>query len=429
MILKSKKKINFLTGSIFLVIANAVAKLTIFIIGIVAARLLSQDSFGQFSMIRSTITAVGSLLAGTVGTTSTKNISENDGNKTKQIEYVYSVIVVNFIFTLMAIILFIIASNYQNNDFLEMLVSDNIIVVISSGLLFFTNASILLQGVLIGLEKYKQLLSISFIVAILILPIGYIFISWWGFDGALVTFFLYYLFDSFFKIKVTFSVLNNSRVIIVLSQVMQVITGILRSNILLLLVTVIVTFSFWYSRVLVIKHTGDFEKIAIYDAAFQWLSIIMLVTTASTSVALAKMAKPNANKINILKNSTISNLLVSIPVSFVFIFFSEHIMSLYGSDYVDGAKTLSILSVASNFFSLSTIFNRYVLASSNIRAILIVTVISSSVMFVTLYFFIELADLGLAYSTLSFYSTSTFLYICYLFFESINKNDNSIKVN
>ena len=429
MISKSKEKLHFLTGSIFLIIANAVAKVTIFIVGIVAARLLSQDSFGQFSMIRSTITAVGSLLSGTVGTTSTKNISENDGNKTKQIEYVYSVIIVNFIFTLIAVILFIIASKCQKNDFLEMLISDNIIVVISSGLLFFTNASILLQGILVGLEKYKQLLSISLIVAILMLPIGYIFIYWWGFNGALATFLLYYLIDSFLKIKVTLSVLNNSRVIIFLSQVLQVITGILRSNITLLIVTVIVTFSFWYTRVLVIRHTGDFEKIAIYDAAFQWLSIIMLVTTASTSVALAKMAKPNANKRNILKNSTIANLLVSIPVSFLFIFFSENIMSLYGADYVDGAETLAILSVASNFFSLSTIFNRYVLASSNIRAILIITVISSSVMFVTLYFFMELADLGLAYSTLSFYSASTFLYICYLFFESINENGNSIKVN
>lgn len=401
---------KILSSSLWLLIGNSIGRLAMFLANIFAARMLSQEAFGQFAMIRNTITSIEGLVSSSLSSPIIKNISHSVHNKNKDLSKLLSTIfALNFIIGIFLVVVLFLNTNFIIEKFF--LGDMNLINGFYVGLfiLVTTMSSTVLKSILIGFEKFKELSNLSIISSAISIPIILILIYFYTFYGALFGVGIYFLIDfivnyTYYK-KLNHKFIFNSKGIIIESKKLLLFSTPLFISI------VINSFTFWYARVLIVNETNGFKDIAVFDAAFQWLTIIMIITGATTSVALtmlSKVAKENkkdSRKIFIL--NLIINFFIAFFIAILFILFSEQIMSLYGNDYLVGILTLKILALVSIFFTLSSLVNKFIIVNSNIYIIPISSLIASFFLFFSL-------------NIIENYSPSEKLSIAFLIFYFIN---------
>ena len=81
---------KILSSSLWLLIGNSIGRLAMFLANIFAARMLSQEAFGQFAMIRNTISSIEGLISGTLGSTVIKKIAETAHEEKENLPYLLS---------------------------------------------------------------------------------------------------------------------------------------------------------------------------------------------------------------------------------------------------------------------------------------------------------------------------------------------------
>ena len=87
-----------------------------FLANIFAARMLSQEAFGQFAMIRNTITMVESIFSSSMGSVTTKTIAENNTleNKDSVKSIVLSFFLINFFISIFLTFILVYNSKLKN---------------------------------------------------------------------------------------------------------------------------------------------------------------------------------------------------------------------------------------------------------------------------------------------------------------------------
>lgn len=407
---------KILSNSIWLLIGNSIGRITMFLTNIIAARILSQELFGEFMMIRSTISMLEGIISGSLGSPMIKHVAETHQEDEGKLQItIDTLLVTNIIISVFfAIILFILAPLVVEKFFIG---KNELIKALHIGsiLLVATNLASLIQSILVGLEKYKKLAFSGILSSIIAFPIILALIYKFALYGAILGVASYFLIDFMVKFF-QFRQIYKKNILQTKIKYIWVEGKKLLSFSLPIFLSVIVNgIAFWYIRILTVNTTQGFEKIAIFDAAFQWMTIIMIITGATTSVVLPMLSKNLLNRQhevrNIFKITLIVNLLISILMSAIFIYFSKKIMSIYGQDYINGYIELIILSITSVFFTLATIYNRYMVAFNIPWNIFYVTLISILIMYLVYYLEFLHGSKNLAISIFAYYLTSTVIYI------------------
>lgn len=406
---------KILSSSLWLLVGNSVGRIAMFAANIFAARILSQEAFGQFAMIRNTITSIEGLVSSSLSSPIIKNISRinHEKNSEELSKLITTVFLLNFLIAIFLILILFLNTNFIINTFF--LGNTELINAFYVGLfiLVTTMSSTLLKSVLIGFEKFKELSNLSIISSVISVPIIIILIYFYNFYGALFSVASYFLIDSIIKYnyfkKFNIKLLYKTKVILTESKNLLLFSTPLFISIL------INSFTFWYARVIIINETNSFSNIAIFDAAFQWITIIMIITGATTSVALTMLSKSSTGNSNnsskIFFINLIVNLMIALTISLIFILFSKEIMTLYGNEYLTGILTLKILCIVSIFFTLSSLLNKFIIVHSNIYIIPISSLIASAFLFISLYQIDSFsASEKLSISFLIFYTTNFILY-------------------
>jgi O-antigen/teichoic acid export membrane protein len=416
---------KILSSSLWLLIGNSIGRLAMFLANIFAARMLSQEAFGQFAMIRNTISSIESLISGTLGSTIIKKVAQTSHEEKENLPYILSTIfILNIIISLtISIFMFLGADFIVEKFFLN---NTNLINALYIGIfiLLATTFSTLIQNILIGFEEFKKLATLSIITSTASIPTIFLLIYFFKFYGALIGIVFYFTFDYF--IKYIYYKKLNTKTKFNIEEFKKESKKILLFSTPLLLAVIINSFSFWYARVLIVNKTESFNDIAIFDAAFQWLSIIMIITGATTSVVLPMLSKNLTDKkklSNVFLTNLYVNLIISIFISFLFFIFSKNIMSVYGINYIKGSSTLEILSITSIFFTLATIYNRYMVSISKTWLLFFAAFIGSVFMFTFLLIQKNLTSEVLAYSFLIYFLSGTIMYI--FSYKYLNKKGNT----
>jgi O-antigen/teichoic acid export membrane protein len=404
---------KILSSSLWLLIGNSVGKFALFLISIFAARILSQEAFGQFTIIRNTISSIEGIRSGTLGSTVIKKIAETSHNEKEKLPYLLSTIfILNIIISIvLSLFLFIFSDLIIKNFFLD---NTHLLNALYIGI-FILISTTFSTLILIGFEEYKKIANLSVITSIVSIPTIFLLIYFFKFYGALFGVVFYYSFDFIVKYgyykKIQTSLLHNY--IVFKKYVLE----FFRLSLPLFFSMIVNLFSFWYIRILVVNNANGFKEIAIFDAAYQWLTIIMLITGATTNVALSMLSKKNEEHKKIFSLNLLINFLIAFFISLIFIVFAEQIMTIYGNNYKEGKYVLIILSLTSIFFTLSAIYNRYYVANNKPINILISVLISSLCMFTffNYQFFSNLVE-NLAYSFLTFYIVNFLIYFVIKFF-------------
>jgi O-antigen/teichoic acid export membrane protein len=142
---------KILHSSFWLLVGNSIGRLAMFLANIFAARLLSQEAFGQFAMIRNTISSIEGLISGTLGSTVIKKVAQTSHEEKENLPYLLSTIFILNIIIGAAISLFlfifadmIVEKFFLNNAHLVNALYIGIIILVT------TTFSTLMQNILIG---------------------------------------------------------------------------------------------------------------------------------------------------------------------------------------------------------------------------------------------------------------------------------------
>ena len=400
---------KILSSSLWLLIGNSIGKLAMFLANIFAARMLSQEAFGQFTMIRNTISSIEGLISGTLGSTVIKQVAQSSHEEKENLPYILSTIfILNIIIAFIISIFIFFGADFIVEKFL--LNNTNLVNALYIGIfiLITTTFSTLMQNILLGLEEFRKLATLSIITSSITIPMIFILIYFFQFYGALFGVVFYFGFD--FVIKYLYYKKLKYILIFRYIEFKKYISYIFFFSTPLFFSIIINLFSFWYLRILVINESNGFKEIAIFDAAYQWLTVIMIITGATTNVALSMLSKKNNSKIFYI--NLLINFLISLIFAIFFILFSETIMLIYGENYADGYFILIILSITSIFFTLSAVYNKYFISINKSKYILISVFLSSLSMFIFYkYNFFNDTLFNLAYSFLIFYIINFLIYV------------------
>lgn len=386
-----------------------------FLTNIIAARVLSQDTFGEFSMIRNTISMIEGVISGTLNSPTVKLVAETSHNKGNFSRVVKSLFIINLAISIaLSILIFIFAPYLVETFFIG---QESMIYGLYVGIIILitTTLSGLIQNIFIGMEEYKKLAKLSIYISLISFPLVLVFINYFGLYGALFGVALYFFLDFAIKYFLFRKINTFTKNSIDFQFLLRESKKLLLFSYPLLASVILSSISFWYARVIIVESEG-FSSIAIFDAAFQWLTVIMIITGATTSVVLPMFSKniqrgkeKEFNKI-LLVNLFV-NFSITVVFASIFILFSKDIMSLYGKDYIDGYKVLQTLSITAIFFSLSSIMNKVYISKGRTKEITFVTLISVTCLLLLLKFKIFNGLIGLAYSFMIFYLLNFILYI------------------
>ncbi|MBD3831577.1 MAG: oligosaccharide flippase family protein, partial [Arcobacter sp.] len=324
---------KILNHSFWLLIGNSIGRLAMFLANIFAARMLPQEVFGQFTMIRSTILMFEGLTSGVLSSTSTKKIAEADHIDKNELPLIISTLfIVDIIIASILMSLIVLNAKFIVATFF--IDSVNLVTALYFGafLLLATSLSSLTQSILIGFEAYKKLAVISIMVSIGMIPVIFSLIYIFGLYGALFGIASYYLCDFIFKVYHLKSITKELQYTFSMSDIWNKIKVVMSFSLPLFVTITMSSIAFWYVRVLLVNQTNEFESIAIFDASFQWLTIIMIITGATTNVALPILSKAIGSQSrsvvkNILGLNMLINMMIAVIIASIFIIFSKNIMS------------------------------------------------------------------------------------------------------
>ncbi len=113
-----------------------------------------------------------------------------------------------------------------------------------------------------------------------------------------------------------------------------------------------------YTNVIMLGIMSNDKQVGIYNIAYKIGSVGFLVIVSVSTIITPKMAelygKGNLNQLKKLThNSTRLVALLSIPIVFGLIFFSNYILSFWGTDAIAGGTTLIIVSIGVLFSAVS----------------------------------------------------------------------------
>lgn len=361
--MENRKKERDAADAAWMLMATIVVRATMFLVNIFTARLVSINDFGAFSLVRSTIIFMESLVSNTFGLAVTRKsaLGLADPKKIKTL-FISSASVVMSFAALVAVAI-LVTTSFVNLQERSIPISDGIIEVGIFVLLSVSMAT-LTQNQVIGMGRYKDV-AFGALVATTISSIT-IFLTRNNYSiyWALIVIAIYYVTAvSYYWIVVFRGYMSETVKWFDVKR--EVLSGLLEARWLMLGVAVNGG-AFWLGRILLLNSENGLFDAAMFDAAFQILSFIMLFSNSVYSAIFPKMVRREMESgspsvgcsIDVLK---VTLLLVLALIVLVWLF-SEQFLGLYGPEYAPAEPVLKILAFSGLSFTAALHFNRLMVA-------------------------------------------------------------------
>lgn len=345
-------------GALWSFSGTALAKLIVLIAGIVCARILGQNDFGEFSMVRSTVMVFSVVGLSGLGITATKYISEFKAETPERIPSIYiltnvfSIGLGIFISVLIVVLAPIIATETLNSPYLTHDLQWGGI------LLFFTVLNGVQGGILGGFEDFKSSALNTLYGSIAESILMCIGAYYYGVSGAIIGYGIGYIVIYFCNKASIKKILNLYQIEIKLNKFVKSDLKIIYNfSLPAALSTILAAPVFWLIKSMLVRHNG-YDQLSIYEAADQWRIIILFIPTAISNVVLPILSGLVGKeehkfwkvlKLNILLNSSIA-LIITVLVCLL----GNWILNLYGPGF-DNIRTLIILCSSTVFSAASTV--------------------------------------------------------------------------
>ena len=328
------------------------------IAGIVVARLLGKEAYGEYGMIRNNLTLIATFSTLGLGYTATKFIAECKGDLIKS-QAIHQVVTHITLITSSILMLLVVIFASPLTRWLEAPDLEGLLRLTSIAIIF--NAVNTTQvGELSGFKAYKVIAKnniwsgiITFIATI---PLTYIY----DVTGAIIALIISFAFNC---------LLNHLSIKKYLSKQDGINCSKNYRDILSFTFPVALqessyTITHWVSTVLLIKF-ASYGELGLYSAATQWMAVMLFVPGALRNVVLSHLSENNnnlaANKW-VLKRMSLVNFITTFVPFLIISSISGWICSWYGNTYYGLQNVLNVCMFTTVINSLTNVFTQNMIA-------------------------------------------------------------------
>ena len=347
------------TGSVFSRIFSLMAILSI-------GRILGSDVWGEFSVIQNFLLLIGTTLGAAFLVSTSHLVSENRSinlNKSKNLA------VASFcVSAIIGIALFVILISLSPIISVRILKSSSIQDEFKIGAIFvlFSCLNGMAFGVINGAEEFKLSSLLTIVNSVFLFLFSIIGPKYFLLRGAVLSFVLTealtFPINLYFAIK-SLGIYTVSNIDLKPSDwrlTLQTVIPAIASRFLIIP-------SVWVSNLILIYYSTGFNEIGLYNAADKLKQIILFIPSALSTMMLPIMSnlyntKQSEKFILLLKANIGINLVVSVPIIFIFGYFSPFVMALFGNNFISGSNTLVFISIASFPMILNTFLGQVLIS-------------------------------------------------------------------
>ncbi|GHT14418.1 lipopolysaccharide biosynthesis protein [Bacteroidia bacterium] len=400
---------------------TSIAKFIILVAGIVCARILGKEQYGEFGMVRSTINMFVVFGSVGLGLTASKYISEYREKDKQKVSSIYvltngfSIITGTTITILVLIFAPFLAEKTLNAPYL----SDDIRV--GGLLLFVTIVNSAQNGMLSGFEDFRSIAINTFIASIaetLFMLIGAYYYSVlgaiWGFGiGYLVLAVANYV--SIKKNIIKFTIPNKLKYFN--KKDLRI---LYKFSLPAALSSIMVAPVFWIIRAMLVKSAG-FGEAGLYEIADQWKIIILFIPGAISQMLMPILSSTKASESEstywrVLKYNIGINVIVTFVLAIIVSIYSSIIMQLYGKNF-ESTMAIIILAYSTVFTSISTVFGTSIASFGKMWIGFCFNLLWAMIIVGFTYIFLHqgMGAVGLALAVLCSYVIHTIMQFFYIF--------------
>lgn len=362
-----KLKINQLVkDSVYSLIGSFVGRGLGLAAGIVIARLLGKDVFGEYGIIKTTILTVGAFSTYGLGYTATKYVAElKRSNESRIPAFLKVANIITILFSGVIAIMLFIFSKYVAIELMGQSSLEKPLKILSL-IVVFNAVSTTQLGVMSGFGCFNIIAKINSWMGVITFLLSSILTYYFLLVGALLSLFIIQLISCI----VSFIFINNEmRSIGYREQAdKKLFLEVIYFSTPIALQEASYSFSGWVASLLMVKMSG-YGELGMYTAAAQWYAIVLFIPGILRNVALSHLSKKNSNyreHSGVLKQIIVINVLSTLALVCIIAPFSILIEGFYGESF-GGLGMLIILSILIALFtSVSNVYSQaYMSLSKN----------------------------------------------------------------
>ncbi len=351
--IKNKLRNNQLAKDSFWALCGSIlGKGLALVAGILVARFLGKDGFGEYGVIKNTLITIGMFSTFGLGYTATKYIAEYRNEHKNKIPALSKLLVQISLITssIIGILSFLFAQQLAILIKAEHLANA---IKLCSIIIVFNALTLTQISVLAGLGKYKIIAKNNTCSGIITFFVSFILTYKYGFTGALWALLISQAFNcciNAFSIRSEHKKIENA--ISVLPNSISLIREIISFSFPVALQESLVFIFTWLNTYILIYFT-NYGEIGLYSASTQWNVILLFIPGVLRNVTLSHLANASNDKSShekIMFSMLIVNLCCTSFLYICVLMICHWAPIFYGETYV-GIEYLIALSSASTIFN------------------------------------------------------------------------------
>jgi O-antigen/teichoic acid export membrane protein len=349
----SKNKL--LSESFWALSGNIVFRGLSLLSGIVIARILGADVYGEYGIIKNTLIYMGFFSTFGLGYTSTKFIAEYKNSRSDYVVLVkrYTTTITFIISIVFMVFLFIVADYFAERGLSAHRLK--VLLRILSALIIFSALTTTQTGIIAGLGKFKELAIINAIVGVITFFLSLCLTYFFNLNGALGALLITQILNCVFNDRLIRKCMPKNIIITknrkILSEIFSFSTPVALQESIYYLTT-------WLCSYLLIR-LSSFGALGLYNAAMQWNSIILFIPAVLRNVILTNLSETINNQTRhsmIIKTTLLISFLITFTLSLFVFLLAPHINHLYGTSYNGLDKLIGVAVLITVFGSMSDIY-------------------------------------------------------------------------
>lgn len=345
--------------SFWAVFGNGIGNALLLLSGILIARFLGKDLYGEYGVVKTTMFYIASFATFGLGFTSTKYIAQYINNKKKYVKcIVRDSLEITLLFSSFIAFFLILFSaplaNFVNEPGLKMPFQALAIVVVFKAV---TTTQI---GILAGFKDFKISAVNSFLSGIVMLLLCVPLTFYLGLSGSLLALLL----SQFFNTLLNYLSIRKMLKSLIDQKKRDFKKELFKFSFPVALQESSFTICHWTAVMLLTKYASVGE-LGLYSAGAQWNSIVLMIPSLLNNVVLSYLSGTVEN--DKLHDKTVNNMilinLVTTLVPFVFVYiFADFIAGFYGKSFVGLPKLMRIMVFTTILESCTSVFKSELMA-------------------------------------------------------------------
>jgi len=324
--------------------------------GIVVARMLGKETFGEFNIIQSTLMMFATYAAFSMGLTATKHIAEfktTDPERAGRIAVLSSLIAA---ITGSAAAILMITTAPQIATHLLSAPDLAGYIRLSGVALFFTVVNGAQMGTLSGLEAFKRHARIEVIATGCVLPVTACAVYFFGLTGAVASLIIIGVLRVSLNAHGIRKEARFARIPLVWTKLDSEMGILWRFSFPAILAGAVYVPAMWAANVILVNAPNGFAEMGLFGAADRWRTAIMVIPGMLAGVTLPILSslhgegRSDEYKRMLWRNVKMA-LGISLPVAGVIALLSPWIMAAYGSEFKDGSQVMVVLCAVATVHS------------------------------------------------------------------------------